>query len=198
MNNKSQISQFWLIIGVIAAFSIIIFFFLFFTVGLKQIIGENLIQPTMNYTLNATSNMINTETINTVNNMESMWNTDFMNFDLYFILIFLIFVIELFYSASKVSIDNIFSFFGIITVGNLLFLGILTFVGQIREWLILNLYTNLFDLSTVNTPIIDIFLKNANIISFILFLCCILIAALDWQQVKEKLTGFGSSERVEQ
>lgn len=198
LEKKSQLNKFWLIGGLIMVFGIIIFMYLFFSVGLKQIIGEELIQPVFNATLNATSNLLTSGTITTINDMETIWHTDFLNFDLFFLFMFLVFVIELFYTTSKISIDNIFSFFGLITIGNMLFLFVLVFVSQIRDWLILNFYTNLFDLSMVNTPIIDIFISNIAMISFILFLICILIATLDWQQVKGKLSGFNSNERVEQ
>ena len=198
MNKKAQINKFWIIGTSIMLFGIVIFLFLFVSVGLKQIIGEELIAPVVTTSLNATSGMISAGTVATVNNIETTWNTNFINYDIFFLLIFLIFVVELFYTASKVSIDNMFSFFGLITVGNILFLFVLSFVETVRDWLITNLYVNLFDLSLVSTPIIDIFVTNIVIISFILFLTCILIAALDWRQVKEKLIGFNSSERVEE
>ena len=185
MNKKSQVSRFWLIAGLILMFGMIIFMYLFFSVGLKQIISEELIQPAINSSLNATSHMLTPTTIAEINNMQSMWDGDWFNFDLFFLFMFLVFVIELFYTASQVSIDNVFSFFGLITIGNMLFLFVLAFVSQIRDWLLLNFYTNLFDLSLVNTPITDLFLSNIGIISFILFLVCILISTLDWQQVKE-------------
>jgi len=198
MNKKGQLNKFWAIGGLIAIFGILIFMFLFFSVGLKQIISEELMQPAINSSLNATSHMLTAETIGQINNIQSTWDGDWFNFDLFFLFMFLVFVIELFYTASQVSIDNIFSFFGLITMGNMLFLFVLSFVSSVRDWLIENFYTNLFDLSMVSTPITDIFLYNIGIISFILFLICILIATLDWQQVKEKLVGFSSSERAEQ
>ena len=198
MNKKSQINRFWAIGGLIMVFGIIIFMFLFFSVGLKQIISEELMQPAINSSLNATSHLLTTETIGQINNIQTIWDGDWLNFDLFFLFMFLVFVIELFYTASKTSIDNIFSFFGLITMGNMLFLFVLSFVSAVRDWLIDNFYTNLFDLSMVSTPITDIFLSNIGIISFILFLICILISTLDWQQVKEKLVGFNSNERAEQ
>lgn len=198
MNKKGQLSKFWGIISMIAVFGIIIFIFLFFSVGLKQIIGEELLKPLINSSLNATSTMLTNETINSINNVQTIWDGNWFNYDLFFIIIFLTFVIELFYTSSQIKIDNMFSFFGLLTIGQLLFLFVLSFIATIRDWLITNLYTNLFDLSLISTPIIDMFISKIDIISFILFLICILISALDWQQIKEKIFNIGSDERAEQ
>ncbi len=198
MNKKGQINGFWAIGGLIMIFGIIVFIFLFSSVGLKQIIGEELIKPAYNSTLNATSNMLTPATISTINDMESLWYTDWFNFDLFFLFMFLVFIIELFYTASSVKINNMFSLLGLLTMGNMLFLFVLSFVSQIRDWLIENFYTNLFDLTTISTPITDAFISNISIISFILFLLCILISALDWIEVKNRITGFSSNERAEQ
>jgi len=198
MNKKSQLDKFWLIGGLIMIFGVIIFMFLFFSVGLKQIIGEELIKPAINSSLNATSSMLTNSTINTINNIQTIWDGNWFNFDLFFLFMFLVFIIELFYTAAQVKINNMFSFFGLITIGNMLFLFVLSFISTVRDWLMNNFYNNLFDLTLINTPITDIFISNISIISFILFLICILISTLDWQQVKEKVTGFSSNERIEQ
>lgn len=189
MNKKAQLSNFITIIGGILVFGLIVFLFLFFTVGLKQIFTENILSPIVNQTLNATSSMVSTDIVNAVNTAQGSYASNWFNFDIVFLLVFIIFVIELFYTASKTTIDNIFSFFGLITIFQIGFLFALTFIGVIRDWLILNFYTNLFDLTNVHTPIIDVFLSNVNLISFILFLACIMISVLDWKFIVDKVTG---------
>jgi hypothetical protein len=184
----------YLIIGLILSLGILIFIFLFMTVGIKQIVSENILEPSINATLTATSSLLDNNTINNVNALQTQYDTDWFNYDLFFILIFIIYVSQLFYLSAKTKIDNIFTFMGFATFGNMIFLFALTFIDTIREWLTTNLYYNLFDLSLINTPIIDFVVTNIQFISFILFVVCVLISGLDWQVIKEKITGNNSVE----
>jgi len=198
MNKKGQISNFYNIIALIMIFSIVIFLFLFMTVGMKQIFSDNILEPTINATLAGTTSLIDNNTVSQVNNLKTTYDSNWFNYDLFFIILVLIFISEIFYTASQTSIDNIFTFFGLITIGNMIFLFLLTFIGVIRDWLILNLYTNFFELSSVNTPIIDYFIANINILSFSLFIICIAIATLNWRNIFEKVSRISEDGRTEE
>ena len=196
MNKKGQISNMYIIIGMILVLGILLFVYLFLTVGVKQIVSENILAPSINASLNATSHLLDSGTITSINNLQTQYDSSWFNFDLFFLLIFSIYLFQLFYVSAKTSIDNIFTFLGFITIGNMLFLFILSFVETIREWLTTNFYYNLFDLSLINTPIIDLVVSNIQVISFVLFSICIMIATLDWQFIKERIVG--ANEVVEE
>ena len=128
MNNKGQVSDLGKILFSILAFGFIIFLFLFLSVGLKQIMSENVMTPVRTTLLNSTSSMISAETVAGVNSMQTGYDRDWFNYDLFFLLIMIIYVINLIYSASRVQFDNIFTFFGVITIFNMGLLFALTFL----------------------------------------------------------------------
>lgn len=189
MSKKSQfLPQFMPIMAFILVFGLFIFIFLFFTVGFKQMMSENIIAPTVNATttgLNSSGVTLRSDVYGDITGLQNTYASNWFDYDLFFIVFFLSAFVYTIYSASKVQTPNFYTFWGMSTFGTMAFLLVLTLVGQVRDWLLLNLYTNLFDLSLVSTPIIDWFLSNIQMISFIWFLILLLVAFLEWDMIKD-------------
>lgn len=176
---------------IIIVFGLMIFFFLFFTIGFKQIMSENIIAPAVNQTLygmNASGVSMRSDTEGYITNAQSMYAADWFNADLYFLVFFLTAFIGSVYSAAKLQAPNFYTFWGVSTFGTMFFLFLLTVIGQIREWLLANFYTNVFNLTNISTPIIDWFVNNLQMISFVWFLALLLISFLDWENIIKNIT----------
>lgn len=186
---------------IIIVFGLMIFFFLFFTIGFKQIMSENIIAPAVNQTLygmNASGVSMRSDTEGYITNAQSMYAADWFNADLYFLVFFLTAFIGSVYSAAKLQAPNFYTFWGVSTFGTMFFLLFLTIVGQVRDWLILNFYTNFFNLSNVSTPIIDWFINNIQLISFVWFLIILIVAFLDWDMVLKQVTNDSTEGEFQQ
>lgn len=195
LNKKSQyFTDFMRIAWIILIFGLLIFMFLFFTVGFKQIFSENILAPTINSTLNAvnsTGKNFTTAQVNDINNFQTMWDIDWFNYDIFFLVWFIgIFTLSV-YEAAQIKAPNFFSFSGLLTIGTMIFLLLLTIVGKVRDYLILNFYTNLFNTALVSTPLIDWFITNIQLISFIWFIILILVSLFDWGDLYKSVTDQG-------
>jgi len=163
------------IIGTILLFSVVMFVFLFSTIGLKQIFSENIIAPV----LTELSPQVSTATQTTINDYSLTYALEWFDYDLFFLIFVLVAFSGTVLSAYKEKKLGWMSFFGYITVGSYVFLLALTFVTTISDWLILNFYQNLFNLMVIDTPIIDFFIEEIHIISFIWFIIIIFVNQFD-------------------
>ncbi|MDH4127274.1 MAG: hypothetical protein OEV44_00860 [Spirochaetota bacterium] len=176
-------------ITTIIIFSLFIFIFLFATVGFKQIFSENIIQPVLDQTLALNKTFTIAPSIQAAQqSVKDSYDLDFFNYDLFFLVIFISMFIGTIFSAQQSKKLGLMSFFGMISVGTWIFLLIISIVTQISDWLVLNLYTNLFDLTSINTPIIDFFLANVSFICFLWFIIILIINQIDFQDVFRRVT----------
>jgi len=172
MNKKGNMQT---IIGTILLFSVVIFIFLFSTVGVKQIFSENIIAPT----LSELSPQVSASTQTTISSWKDIFDLEWFDYDLFFLVFVLVAFSGTVLSAYKEKKLGWTSFFGYITIGSYVFLLALTFVTTISDWLMVNFYQNLFNLMLVDTPIIDFFIEQIHIISFIWFLVVIFVNQFD-------------------
>jgi len=172
MNKKGNVRS---IFAGILIFGIVMFIFLFSTVGLKQIFSENLINPVKTNL----SPLVSSGTSTTLDGYESQYNLDWFNYDLFFLLFFLVAFIGSIISAYKETTIGWASFFGYVTIGSYIFLLALTFITGLFNWLMTNFYYGLFDLSGIDTPIISFFAAHISLISFIWFLVILIVNQFD-------------------
>ena len=176
-------------IGIIIIFSLFIFIFLFATVGYKQIFSENIIQPVLDVTLSLNQTLTIPASIQTAQQtVADGYNLPFFDYDLYFLVTFLLAFTSTIFSAQRAKKLGLMSFFGMVSIGSWIFLLIITIMTQLSDWLILNLYTNLFDLTGINTPIIDFFLSNISFICFLWFVVILIINQIDFQDVFRRVS----------
>lgn len=176
-------------VWIILIFGILIFVFLFATVGFKQLWSENILEPAINSSLTAGNNAgMRSDTASYVNGVKTEFDTDWYNYDLFFLIFFFTAVSITVYGAAKTQAPNFYTFWGVATFGTMFFLFLLTVIGQIREWLLANFYTNVFNLTNISTPIIDWFVNNLQMISFVWFLALLLISFLDWENIIKNIT----------
>jgi len=172
MNKKANIRT---VIGVVLLFSLAIFIFLFSTIGLQQIFSENIIDPVSD----GLTPLVSAGTVTTIDSYTAWYDTTWFEYDLFFLLFVIVAMAGTILSAYKERKMGWASFFGYITIGSYIFLLALSFITNLTDWLILNFYYNMFDLSGLDTPIIDFFIDNIHIISFVWFLVIILVNQFD-------------------
>ncbi len=184
MNIKGNMMS---IIAVVLMFSIVMFIFLFSTIGVHQIFNENIISPVVDNV--ATLGVSNT-TMTTVNEYKDFYSFDFINYDLFF----LVFIVTVFggtvFSAYRSTQLGMLSFFGYITIGTYIFFLALGFITSISDYMLTNFIYGLFDTATIEMPIIDFFVNNIQLISFIWFLVILLVNQFNLiGQMKESSEG---------
>lgn len=186
MNNKKGLSQVW---GTIVIFSLFIFVFLFATVGFKQIMSENILQPVLDQTLLLNESFTIAPSIQSAQqNVVDGFNTQWFDYDLFFLVIFILAFSSTIFSAKQSQKLGLLSFFGMVSIGTWIFLFIVGVMTQLSDWLIFNLYTNLFDLTSINTPIIDFFLSNISFICFLWFIIILIVNQIDFQDIVRRVS----------
>ena len=108
-------------------------------------------------------------------------------------LIFLSVIIEIFLITCFVSLKSrkktIFSFYGMVTFGAMLFLFIGTFIDQIVVWLFQNFYYSFFNLTRSATPIANWYIANSLFVNFIWFVVVVIINQLRFEWFVNKFDG---------
>lgn len=171
---------------IVLLFNIIAWMFLFVFQLYTDIGDDYIIAESYNVTLSAMKSgelSVSNQTITFLENTQ----TEYYDTDLPIDLFFLGFWLNLFLMTSFAAFMNrkapIYSFFGLVTWGMMLFLFLLTFIDQITVWLFDNAYFNLFNLDRGTTPIAFWFIDNNNAIAFFWFLWLLLINQFDFEWV---------------
>ena len=158
-------------------------FFLLFNFSLLTEVGEDV---AINITHNVTKTLgidsgFSTEMLDHIDNAQTKYAAvnSALPIDLFFLVLIMSTFILTVLTAIQSRKSGVISFFGFLTVGSMIFLFVLTFVEQVRDWLMDNFYYNIFDLSSIATPIADYYLNNSVVISFLWFIVLILINQFD-------------------
>lgn len=197
-NKKASSNPFWTF-GKIVIFFNILTWLLLFTVNLWTDIGDDYI---IAESYNITLELIDSGEVNVspeirtflADTRDEYYDTD-LPVDLFFLGFFLNMFLTTAFLAFKARKKSIYSFFGAITFGTMVFLFALTFIDQIVAWLFDNAYFNLFNLDRVGTPIADWFVLNNNAISFFWFVILLLINQFDMNWIVGKMRLEGGFEK---
>lgn len=187
--NKKSLS---LAIKYIIIFGLMVFVFYMSTIFMHQVMYENLIEPVRDSLLAAGQGTVTTEHLLILEEMSIPYSEDWLNYDLFFLLMFIGLFSGTLLIAAKTTKKSIWSFFGLISIGSMAILFIISLIEKVRIWLFENMIFQFIDTSSINTPIIDWFLNNLPMILFIWFLLVVLINQLDIINI------FGAPRKIEE
>jgi hypothetical protein len=164
-------------IGIIIGFIFISLTFLFSTVFVQQIGSEYILKEGVQ-ALNNTANLIDIDQTskNIINNIEPEYNNINIPYDLGFLIILVVSLIISFSITFKAENLSIFSFYGALTLGMIMFLFTLGIVESLTNWF----YTNIifgfleFDMYAY-APLMAGFIDNLNIFAFLWALGLLLV-----------------------
>lgn len=164
------------------------FIFIFY----DQIIDQYYITPLDNISrnvvteLNLDQNSFDPTT--TLDSLKSAYDARFIPYDLFFIAMFLIAFIGTSRAATRARKLGVFSFFGYIFLFSMAFLLVMFFVGQFTDYFLNNIFIPLFSDTTLDTPVINWFFNNLNVVGFIWFIWLGLLNQFDLKQIAREKT----------
>lgn len=161
--------------GIILIFGIITFLFAFSFFLIKETSDDLIFDETYNVTKEVVQDLnVSIQMQNHIDDIKTEYDSINWPIDLLFLVMFIgAFIITVKISVTSAKLP-IYSFYGIVTFGTMLFLFMLSFIEQAREYLFNNFYYNVFDFANVSTPIMDYFITNMAWICFVWFLAIVL------------------------
>lgn len=179
MKNRKGIS--WLI-PVILAFAMTMVFFIFSVLLVFEVGQQYLIAPIADEGRNLLANetgLPDSQGIDTINQLETDLSNFTLPYDLFFLLGFLAVFGSTVLSSWKAKKEGVFSTFGYLFLGSMILLLGLTFINEFNTWFIANLIIPLFPGTSISTPLIDFFIGNIAIISFIWWIILVIVNFMD-------------------
>lgn len=169
----------------IAAFSIMIIFWLFTYNFLFQVGDENVNQPLNDVVLDVGNKTnISTSMFAHLASLPGEYRNTNLYSDMYFIVFFGAFIITAMIVAAKARKEPPFSLFGTLTMGVMLYFLIVSYVETIRLWLIDNLIVGVLGIDLTQTLIINAYIQETVLINFTILLILIVINQMDFTFIK--------------
>jgi hypothetical protein len=173
----------------VASLMLVLFMGMFLIVFYDQAIDEFLITPLGNI-----SQTIGQESglgigyNETLVSLGTTYENRFIPFDIFFSVLFLIVVVAISRASINAKKQGVFSFFGYIFLGSMLFLLSMFFIAQFTDYFIINIYIPLFNDTVIDTPLMFFFFENVKWIAFVLFLWVGLLNQIDFKIVRGKVS----------
>lgn len=158
-------------------------------VGFYNLSDTEIIKPIHNVTSQIAQERTSEEIQNSIDKAYTDYTELYIPFDLIMLGLIINTYAGLIYSSIKNQKESVFSFFGLLTFGSILFLFIIGISTQVQDWVIVELYLNVFEESSVATPLMDYFFSNVGLISFFMGVILLVINQID--QLKTKLLRLG-------
>jgi len=147
---------------------------------MKEAGDQYLANPLTNISLNVLNNSNAPASFsNTVDNLHTTYDGIEIPYDLIFLIFWIIESGMVFLMAYKVKKMPIYSWFGMVFIGSMMFLLITGFVAQFTDWFIESFYNNLFSDLSLNTPIMDFFFNYMALINYITFAVALFLNRID-------------------
>jgi len=186
MNKKAntKVFGFFFILVILSAIM------LFLGVGMHFITQELALEPVRDIGINIlnSSGNVSNATVTRLNNVVLERENQVGVYDLLFLVFMISIFIESLIGAIKTKRMGWFSFFGFITVGNLIFGLIVYFAIQIRGWILNEIFYNVITESFTSTWF-DYFVNNTWWLLFVWYLLIIVLSFIDVSTILSKITG---------
>jgi hypothetical protein len=117
-----------------------------------------------------------------INQIKSSYMNMFKMADYVFMALIITLVIQSFITAALMRREGLFSFFGLITLGNVILIFSLTFAVTIKDWFLNNFIYNIL-LISVETPFINWWFANTILIGSIWFSVLLFVNIIDFRAI---------------
>lgn len=167
MNSKKGIGQY---LKIIIALPVLLMFAMFGTIGLYEIGEEFIISDLSNITQTVATNIGLDSSYNTLaQSLETNYNSIEFPYDILFAII----MIGAFITSNVIAFKSdrvpTLSFLGIVTVGMMFILLLLSFLNEFVTWFLSDIFYAIFDDLTIDTPFIDWYFGNLSLINMVWF-----------------------------
>ena len=164
----------------VLAFMLLITTSFFYAIFLYQIGGDEIIDPTTNLTLEAGSNAnISSEMNTAILGYQQSYRDNEPAWDVFFIVTFIIFFISSLIISMLSKKESALGFFSLVTIGMMIFLLVFTFIDQITTYLFDNLIVGMLEFDLSQTPFINFYYANIQLVSFFWVLLIFIVNQFD-------------------
>lgn len=172
-------------LNIFSLWMMIIVFNVFLAVGYTFLIGFNNLATTeiMDPIYTTISDMAEDHTSVQMQNYIDQSYTDyldvFINWDLIMFGIMINFYFFILYSAIQMKKANPFVFFSMVTIGSIFLLLLISVSIDVQQWILAEIYGDVFEDLTYSTPIMDWVFTNMGMVAFILAMIVLLVNQFD-------------------
>lgn len=171
--------------GFFFIFTILIALYIFFSYVMHYILYDFALTPTTDLVASQIL-QVNGTAMNNINTLKS----DFLGLNDYFDILFLLLVVSAFIqstiAAVKTKEAGVFSFFGLITIGNVFLIFIMFYGVQIQGWILNEIVYDVL-LVSINSPIIDFFINYGLYLGVLWYLWLLGVNQIDINNLKNKV-----------
>jgi len=181
MDKKGNFNIFGFFFGLLIISGLFLFLsvglhFILYDFGIKTIVeaGETILNP-----INAT------ESLTAISNLENSYLGNTKYFDILFAVVILSLFIESVIASALSRKTGFISFFGLLTIGNVFLIYILSYAVQIRGWMLNEIFFQMITVS-INTPFMDMFFNYSLYIIIIWYVILIAVRQVDFDPIIER------------
>lgn len=184
LDKKGNIFSLW---SMVIAFNIFIAIAFTFLVGFSNLAGSEIIDPIHQEISTIAEDRTSLQIQEHIDEAKTAYYANQIPWDLVIFGLMINFYFFIIYSAIKSAKASTFTVFTLLTFGVVFMLLLVSISVDIQEWLLNEIYTDVFEDLTITTPIMDWMFANIGLISFILCLLVVLVNQFD----KLKLLALG-------
>lgn len=163
---------------------LIIFMGIFLVIFYDQAVDDFLITPLSEISHSISANVgLGVGYEETLTTLDNSYSSRQIPFDLLFVLLFLMVFVGTTQAAMQTKKQGVFTFFGYIFLGSMLFLMSVFFIAQFTDYFVQNIFIPIFNDTILDTPIIFFFFENLKWIAFVMFLWLGLVNQFDLKDV---------------
>jgi len=175
-NKKGSIFSLW---GMVVAFNIFIAIAFTMLIGFNNMAGTEIIDPIHSEISSIAEDMTSTEIQDFIDDSRTEYYNNTIPWDLVMFGLMINFYFFIIYSAIQTKKASSFTVFSLLTFGSIFMLLLVSVSIDVQEWILQEIYVDVFEDMSVATPIMDWFFLNVGVVSFTLALLVVLVNQFD-------------------
>lgn len=176
LNKKGNMFGLWFSIVVFNIFIVVAFTFL---IGFNNIALDEIITPIHTTTSAVASNTTSLAIQTHIDDSYQAYQDNTIPWDLVMFGLMINFYFGLIYSAIRSKKESSFTVFSMLTFGSIFLLLLISVSVDVQTWFLNELYIDVFEDLSVNTPIMDWLFQNMGMVSFIMAMLVLLVNQFD-------------------
>ncbi len=176
LNKKGSMLNLWFLIVMFNIFIAVSFTIL---VGFSNLATSEIVEPIHDITKDIANGRTSVEIQNHIDSSFESYKDNIFPWDLIIFALMINFYFFLIFSAIQQKGENPFILFSLLTFGSIFFLLLISISVDVQEWVIGEIYQDVFETSVIDTPLMDYVFQNMGMISFIMALVLVVINQFD-------------------
>lgn len=175
-NNKGNLLSLW---GMILVFNIFLAMAFTMLIGFNNMAGSEIIDPLHTEVSKIAENRTSVQIQNHIDDARTQYYAQQIPWDLIMFGLMINFYFFILYSAIQTRKANPFIVFSMLTFGSIFFLLLVSISVDVQQWILQEIYMDVFEDLSVSTPIMDLVFLNIGLICFIMALIVVIVNQFD-------------------